>query len=172
MMRRLPASLHRIAGASLIEVMVTVSILGILAAIAVPSMVTWVRDARLASQTDLLVSTLNTARLEAIKRRSSMTVCPSTDANSSTASCSTTASDWSKGWLVDDASSKILRLLVPQGINVTTAGSVTSVVFNPTLGSTQAAATFSLCISGRKQQQVAVALSGRVSKMITSTVCT
>ncbi|GHD64563.1 GspH/FimT family pseudopilin [Jeongeupia chitinilytica] len=160
----------RQTGSSLLEVMVSISILGILAAVAVPSMVDWVKDVRLASQSDMLVSALNTARLEAIKRRSNMTVCPKPTGTSAT-SCSTSVTDWSSGWLVNDTSSKVLEFLVQRGITVSTGGSATSVVFNPTLGSAQSAATFTLCISGHKQHQVAVALSGRVSKTVTTTVC-
>ncbi|AOY00947.1 GspH/FimT family pseudopilin [Jeongeupia sp. USM3] len=171
MMRNVRKHQHRKQdGTSLIEMMVSVSLLGILAAVAVPSMVEWVRDVRLASQSDMLVSALNTARLEAIKRRSTMTVCPKPTGTSAT-NCSTTAGDWSSGWLVNDTSSKVLEFLVQRGVTVTTGGSATSVVFNPTLGSAQAAATFTLCVSGHKQHQIAVALSGRVSKTITSTVC-
>ncbi|MBM3116450.1 GspH/FimT family pseudopilin [Jeongeupia naejangsanensis] len=160
----------RQAGTSLVELMVSISILGILAAIAVPSMVDWVRDTRLASQSDMLVSALNTARLEAVKRRSLTMVCPRPTGVSVT-NCSTSANDWSSGWLVNDSSSKVLEFLVQRGVTVSTGGAATSVVFNPTLGSAQAVATFTLCISGRKQHQVAVALSGRVSKSITTTVC-
>ena len=80
-------------GMTLVELMVTLSILAILVAIGAPGMVDLVRDARLSSQSDLLVSTLNAARLEAVKQRKVMTVCPASNANTDTA-CATSADAW------------------------------------------------------------------------------
>ena len=45
-----------------------------------------------------------------------------------------------------------------------------SVVFSGTIGNATAT-TFKLCVTGRKEQQVNVAVSGHVSKQINATVC-
>lgn len=161
-------------GFTLIELMVTLAILIMLMAVAVPGMLDLIRDARLSAQTDLLVSSLNTARLEAIKRRSNMTLCPASDANTATA-CSTSASDWQNGLLIWDGAAVTQRIQSKTGVVVTpTPSSATTVVFSGTLGSLAAGAvetTFTLCSSGRKQQEVKVGLSGHVSKRTTTTVC-
>lgn len=154
-------------GMTLVELMVTLSILAILVAIGAPGMVDLVRDARLSSQSDLLVSTLNAARLEAVKQRKVMTVCPASNANTDTA-CATSADAWSTGIMVFDGTSIIQRVQMREGLTITTAA--TSVVFTGTLGSTTAA-TFTLCTSGRKQHQVDVAASGHVGKRINSDIC-
>lgn len=160
---------RKTAGFTMIELLVTVVIVGALTMIAVPGMTDLVRDARLSTQTDLLVSTLNTARLEAIKRRTNITVCPvATDANTA-AACSANASDWAKGMVIWDGAAVTQRLQSKTGLTVTTAA--TSVVFSGTLGSASAASSFTLCTTGRKQQQVDVSLSGHVSKRTNATVC-
>ena len=155
-------------GFTLVELMVALAILIILTTIAVPGMTDLIRDARLSTQSDLLASTLNAARLEAIKRRQNVTVCPATDANTSNA-CSGNAADWSTGFLVFDGAAVIQRVQMKQGLTITTAA--TSVVFSGTLGSSTAT-TFTLCTTGRKEHQVDVTISGHVGKRINSaTTC-
>lgn len=157
------------AGLTLVELMITLAILTVLTLIAVPGMSDLLSDARLSAQTDLFVSTLNSARLEAVKQRKNMTVCPATDPDSNTA-CATNASDWATGFMVSDGASMIQRIQSKRGVTITTAA--TSVVFSGTLGSAVAASSFTFCAPGRKQHQVDVALSGHVSKRINSSDCT
>lgn len=156
------------AGFTLVELMITLAILTVLTVIAVPGMNNLLSDARLSAQSDLFVSTLNSARLEAVKQRKNMTVCPASNPDSDTA-CSTSATDWSTGFMVSDGTGMIQRIQAKQGLTITTTA--TSVVFSGTLGSA-ATASFTLCAPGRKQHQVDVAPSGHVSKRInSSTVC-
>lgn len=157
------------AGFTLVELVVTLTIVVILSLVAVPGMLDLIRDARLSAQTDLLVSTLNTARLEAIKRRTNVTVCPvASDANTATA-CSANAAHWANGMVIWDGTAIVQRIQNKSGLTLTTTA--TSVVFNATLGSATAAPSFTLCTTGRKQQQVDVAMSGHVSKRTNSTTC-
>lgn len=152
-------------GFSLVELMVTLAIIIIVTLVALPSMTGLVRDARISAQTDLLVSTLNSARLEAVKQRKDMTVCPMANPNSGTA-CSTDAGDWSNGFGVWDGTAIVQRVQAKTNVTLTT--SATSVVFRGTLGSSTAAPTFTLCISGVKEREVDVVLSGHVSRKMNS----
>lgn len=69
-------------GFTLIELLVTLSIAAILLAVAVPNFITFVQNNRLASQANDLVTMLNYARSEAVKRNQTITVCSSTTGTS------------------------------------------------------------------------------------------
>lgn len=155
-------------GFTLAELMVTLAILGVLTVLAVPSMTDLIRDSRLSAQTDLLIHTLNTARLEAVKQRTSMTVCPAANPDTD-AACSGSAGDWSNGIMVWDGTAITQRIQGKRGGSIDSNAAV-SVVFTGTIGSSTAA-TFKLCVTGRKEQQVNVTVSGHISKQINATVC-
>lgn len=83
-------SLHRAPAArgfTLVEVMFTLVILGILTAFALPEMSKFVRDQRVKAATQDVFATLLYARSEAIKRAADINVNPTT-------------SDWAGGWSV------------------------------------------------------------------------
>jgi len=75
-------------GFTLIELMVTVALVAILMAVAVPSMTTFQRNAQLTSFSNTLLSAINAARGEAMKRGQSAMVVP------------VDGSNWSSGWVV------------------------------------------------------------------------
>lgn len=155
-------------GFSLVELMVTLIIVVILMAVAVPGMTDLYRDARLSTQTDMLVSLLNSARLEAVKQRKAMTVCPLAAPATDTA-CSNSVDDWTKGFGISDGASIVQRVSANGDATVTTEAA--SVVFVATFGSTAAAACFTLNATGRKQQRVNVGVSGHISKKVNATNC-
>jgi type IV fimbrial biogenesis protein FimT len=68
--------MQRHAGFTLIELMVTVLLVSIIAGIAVPAVRDMMERNRLVAQTNELISILNLARSEAIRRRQPVSVCP------------------------------------------------------------------------------------------------
>jgi type IV fimbrial biogenesis protein FimT len=82
-------------GFTIIELMITITVLGVLLGIAVPSFMETVRNNRLISQNNEFIGSLNLARSEALKRSGSVSVCASADE----ATCSG-STDWSTGWIV------------------------------------------------------------------------
>lgn len=82
-------------GLTLIELLITLSIAAILLAVAVPNYISFVQNSRLVTQANDMVTMLNYARSEAVKRNQRITVCSRTDDTT----CSGTTT-WENGLLV------------------------------------------------------------------------
>ena len=82
-------------GFTLIELMVTIAVLAILMTIAIPSFQNMVLNNRIVAQANQLITALNYARSEAVKRAAPATVCST---NGGTACAG--SMNWSTGWLV------------------------------------------------------------------------
>ena len=78
------------AGFTLIELMVTIAIVGVLVSIAIPSFNTNISNSRLTGYANDLVGALNLARSEAVKRGVQVTILRNGN----------TASNWDAGWTV------------------------------------------------------------------------
>jgi type IV fimbrial biogenesis protein FimT len=83
-------------GFTLIELMVVVAIGAILAVLAIPSFSAFINNTRLSSTQSQLMSDLNFARSEAVKRNVRTLVCARNAAGTACAN----STDWSVGWLV------------------------------------------------------------------------
>lgn len=86
-------------GVSLIELMIALSLMAIMASIAIPSYQYLVTNNKITTHTNRLIGSLLLARSEAAKRGISVSVCRSNDPASATPTCGT-GSDWSDGWIV------------------------------------------------------------------------
>jgi prepilin-type N-terminal cleavage/methylation domain-containing protein len=83
-------------GFTVLELMIGVGVAAILAVVAAPSLRDFTNETRLRSMSSQLVSDLNFARLEAIKRNARVLVC----AKDAAANTCATATNWQNGWLV------------------------------------------------------------------------
>jgi type IV fimbrial biogenesis protein FimT len=87
-------------GFTLVELMVTISIVTILLAIAVPNMSAFISGNRVSTAVNEFVGAIALARSEAIKQGRLVTICLSVNATATTPSCATGGTDWTSGWLV------------------------------------------------------------------------
>ncbi|HYC42398.1 MAG TPA: GspH/FimT family pseudopilin [Noviherbaspirillum sp.] len=163
-----PRRTTREAGVTLIELMVTLSIMAILLGIAMPSIDSAMVGSKVNSYANSLVASSNAARSEAIKRNTAVTMCVSADG----ASCS--SGGWEQGWIVLAGTDVIVRQeAASNGFRLT--GTVSSISFQPTgVGATQT--TITVCratpTAGAQERVVSISATGRASTARTHTgVC-
>lgn len=84
------------AGFTIVELMITIVVLGIALAFAVPNMQQFIMNNRATSQVNLLSSNLSLARNEAIKQNARVVVCASEDGED----CADAGSTWEGGWII------------------------------------------------------------------------
>lgn len=159
-------------GFTLIEMMVTISIAGILAAVAVPSFQNIMTANRLVTQSNDLIADLALARSEAAKTGGRVTVCVSSDGLSCTG-----GTNWAAGRIVftdsptygtvdgsgATADTILRKSAALSGSNTLASTGFTYVQFLGTglsnlTGTTN---TFTLCHSGFKSQVVRISVTGR-----------
>lgn len=85
-------------GFTIIELMISISVLALLLSIGVPAFTDIIRSNRVSAQTNDLVGGLNLARAEAAKRGLPVAVCAADAARNACAGVAT--ANWTNGWLI------------------------------------------------------------------------
>lgn len=149
---------------TLVELMVTVAVLGILAAVAVPAMNAMILGNRLAGASAEMTSALQLARSEAIRRSARVTICGTEDGEE----CAAT-DDWSSFLVVgrDNAADEdeVILARIAEG-SVQVEGPEGGIVFRPS-GLIDAGVTLSVCVPtssiDENQRDITVMISGTVT---------
>ena len=137
--------MKRESGFTLIELIITLVIAGILVAIGVPNLAEFLKNSARTTRLNDVVTAFNYARSESVKRNTDVRVCASAD--ESTCSGST---DFTAGWVVRQvAPAELLRVFQPGlGGDASIIGSTAAFTYQgngfPATGA-PAAATFTYC---------------------------
>jgi type IV fimbrial biogenesis protein FimT len=165
------------AGFTLIELMVTIAIIGIVALIGIPAFSDFILNNRIRGQTSDFVVQLTHARSEAMRTATRVTVCPGTAGG-----CS--GSNWENGWVVFvdananaavDSGETVIGVgaALDGGNTLRSATFSTYISFRHDGGSTSIAGgglagSFALCDSrgyGDNARAIAVSASGRMKAL-------
>ena len=87
-------------GYSLVELIVVMTIVGIVIGIAVPSYKYVTNSNRVSAEVNLFLGDLQYARSEAVREGSTVSVCQSNNAQTATPTCSPNGANWNTGWIV------------------------------------------------------------------------
>lgn len=164
----------RAKGFTLVELLVTLTILGVLLGLAAPSMQAAVLGHRLSAYANGFVAAAQLARSEAIKRGVPVTLCPTANRTS----CATSGT-WAQGWMVacpqdggtpgmcGTVGTTLLVIHATEAVagDYRFTGSSNALVFQPSgVGAT--AATLTLCRAtpspGAQERVLTVTATGRV----------
>lgn len=170
-------------GLTLVEMIVTLALAGILLFLAVPNFRAMIQNNRVATTATDFVSMLSFARSEAIKRASPVVMCAASDQNlSSCVSATNFINDasWREGWIVfvdsdDDgqvaAAADILKVHEPLP-STSTISSTASTVRYQAEGLTTSASTFTILATGcTGTGGRVVSISAAGTATVTDTAC-
>ncbi|AZZ44132.1 fimbrial biogenesis protein FimT [Pseudomonadaceae bacterium SI-3] len=147
---------NRNQGFTLIDLMVTLSVLSVVAAIAIPAFGNMIERSRQEALKDEVESTLHNARTQAVLRRRTIEICGSGDG----ATCST---NWADGWLVRTTTGQTLQLTqLPHHDELSWIGFSESIRFRDNGASPASNGRFYQCHGEQVAWQVVVSRQGRI----------
>jgi type IV fimbrial biogenesis protein FimT len=169
---------QRVRGFTLVELMITIMVFGIIMGLAVPSMQQMVVNNRLSTQTNNFVGALQYARSEALKRRTPVALRPTSG-----------TTDWAQGWSIwvdpnnlgtEDAGEVVLKVegAISGGLTLN-AATASAIVYraNGVINADicPANANFSFCANlckaaGKPGRQVFISSTGR-PEIVTEYTC-
>lgn len=91
---------NKASGFTLVELMITLAVSGVMLSIAVPSFQNIVLNSRITTETNRIISDIQLARSEAMKRSVRVILCRTGNPNAAVPSCGGTTNTWTSGWLV------------------------------------------------------------------------
>lgn len=150
------------AGFTLIELIITVTIAGVLMTVGIPSFREIIVNSQISSQANEFIADLNYARSVAVTKKNTISICPSTNSTS----CGT-GNQWELGWIVIDtfnSANTVLRAHGPLNGGITlSSGAVTQIQYSNS-GTANAQPTFQLRVSGctgKQQRDISISPTGR-----------
>ena len=146
-------------GFTLIELMITVAVIGIVALVAVPAMQTMINASRLSGATEELTAAFQLARSEAVRRNVRVSVCASSDNSTCTGGTAWTQFIVRQPNGSTDDPAVIRSLAFPASVQIT--GPAAGVIFRPS-GLIESAQQAQVVVSGNTRY-VCVQISGVVS---------
>jgi type IV fimbrial biogenesis protein FimT len=164
------------AGFTLVEMLVTLTVLGLLLAVAVPSFNNAILGNKLTGYANSFLASAQLARSEAIKRNAAMTMCRSADGTN----CATSGG-WQQGWIIFndkdgdgtvDADETRVHYQQALGSDFSFTGDTYTIVFQGT-GLSATSGSLTLCrllpSPGAQERAITLSATGRVSSAITRT---
>jgi len=162
------------SGFTLLELLITLAIVGIVAAFGAPAMSSFIKNDRLVTQINTLVTHLAYARSEAVVRHQQVILCASTNSDTASPSCSGSKNDWAKGWILfidaDNSSTfntgevvlRVNQSLSP-GTTLVSTAALNSIIYD-TRGFSVSSGAFILCDDRGKDyvKSISISNTGRV----------
>lgn len=163
-------------GFTLVELLVTVSVAAILSSVAAPSFNSMIQRNRVTVQQNDLLSDIMFARMEAIKRSHSVSMCST---NTAGTACSGNNDDWHQGWLVyvnsdnagayDASKDEIIRIHDPLASSSTLDYTYSTLTFSSRgfMSSNEVNARFAFCNSRDDmdyEREIKMLSTGRASR--------